>query len=367
MTLRTTTRTALVTASLTASLMFGGVALADGFYANGSGQGNGAAAAAQGQQQGQGGGRANGAQDGTGAQQGKGASLVTASNGSVSFQIPAGWDHSTYSDDGVTYDIYTGPNAVFQVATVTGDRIPSPDDDIRLTAEFVEELAGEVDVDEDALLNGTVQDRTVDGVTIRDISYTERDDGREIQGQVSIVYGSDSVTVAVSAYPADCPADELGACADVHLSLTPAATAASDGGFYAEDSAKGDVAVGETLRYEDFEYTVSTDTSAYTTVDVNGTTLIGVPVTVKNIENESETLDVREITLSGPSGKAQVTDASVYPEDSIYALGRLGAGEEATAMLYFVDEGAGDYTVTFADDDHDDHYDEDMMTIVIEM
>ena len=36
-------------------------------------------------------------------------------------------------------------------------------------------------------------------------------------------------------------------------------------------------------------------------------------------------------------------------------------------MLYFVDEGAGDYTVTIVDDDRDDRYDEDMMTIVIEM
>ena len=345
MTLRTTTRTALVTASLAASLMLGGVALADGFYADGSDSGNGA-------------------QAGKGSQ-GNGAKLVTASNGSVSFQIPAGWDHATYSDDGITYDIYTGTNAVFQVATVTGDRIPSADDDLRFTAEFVEELAG--DVDEDSLLRGEVQDRTVDGVTIRDISYTERDDGREMQGYVSIVYGAGSVTVAVSAFPADCGVEEMGACADIHLSLTPGAAAANDGGFLAEDPSKGDVAVGDTLRYEDFDYTVSDDPSTYATVEVNGTTLIGVPVTVKNYEDEPERLDVREIILSGPSGKAQVTDASVYPEDSIYSVGRLDPGEEVTAMLYFVDEGAGDYMVTFADDDRDDRYDEDMMTIVIEM
>lgn len=362
MTLRTTTRTALVTASLAASLMLGGVALADGFYADGSDSGNGAAAT----QTQQGGGRGNGAQAGKGSQ-GNGAKLVTASNGSVSFQVPAGWDHATYSDDGITYDIYTGPNAVFQVATVTGDRIPSADGDLRFTAEFVEELAGDVDVDEDSLLRGEVQDRTVDGVTIRDISYTERDDGREMQGYVSIVYGAGSVTVAVSAFPADCGVEEMGACADIHLSLTPDASAADDGGFLAEDPSKGDVAVGDTLRYEDFDYTVSDDPSTYTTVDVNGTALIGVPVTVKNYEDEPERLDVREITLSGPSGKAQVTDASVYPEDSIYSVGRIAPGEEVTAMLYFVDEGAGDYMVTFADDDRDDRYDEDMMTIVIEM
>ena len=356
MTLRTTTRTALVTASLAASLMVGGVALADGFYADGSDGGNGAAAA----QTQQGGGRGNGAQAGKGSQ-GNGAKLVTASNGSVSFQVPAGWEHATYSDDGITYDIYTGPNAVFQVATVTGERIPGVGDDMRRTAEFVEELAGDVDVDEDSLLAGEVQDRTVDGVTIRDISYTERDDGRETQGYVSIVYGEGSVTVAVSAFPADCDVEEMGACADIHLSLALDASAADDGGFLAEDPAKGDVAAGDTLRYEDFEYTVSADPATYTT------TLIGVPVTVKNYEDEPEQLDVREITLSGPSGKAQVTDASVYPEDSIYSVGRLGPGEEVAAMLYFVDEGAGSYTVTFADDDHDDRYDEDTMTIVIEL
>ena len=90
-------------------------------------------------------------------------------------------------------------------------------------------------------------------------------------------------------------------------------------------------------------------------------------MTIKNYEDEPERLDVREITLSGPSGKAQVTDASVYPEDSIYSVGRIAPGEEVTAMLYFVDEGAGDYTVTFVDDDRDDRYDEGMMTIVIEM
>ena len=159
----------------------------------------------------------------------------------------------------------------------------------------------------------------------------------------------------------------MGACADIHLSLALDASAADDGGFLAEDPAKGDVAAGDTLRYEDFEYTVSADPATYTTVDVDGTTLIGVPVTVKNYEDEPERLDVREITLSGPSGKAQVTDASVYPEDSIYSVGRIAPGEEVTAMLYFVDEGAGDYTVTFVDDDRDDRYDEDMMTIVIEM
>ena len=87
MTLRTTTRTALVTASLAASLMLGGVALADGFYADGSDSGNGTAAT----QTQQGGGRGNGAQAGKGSQ-GNGAKLVTASNGSVSFQVPAGWD-----------------------------------------------------------------------------------------------------------------------------------------------------------------------------------------------------------------------------------------------------------------------------------
>ena len=358
MTLRTTSRSALLAGSLTFGLMFGGVALASEFYANGTGP-EAPAAAAQ-------------AQDGQGSPGDAAAagvlSTVDTSNGTVSFQVPADWKHATYRDDGVTYNIYTGPQAVFQVATVTGDRIPGPDDDMRRTAEFVEELAGDVDVDEDALRNGEVQDRTVDGAAVRDISYAQRDDGRETQGYVSLVYGANSVTVAVSSYAAaDAPA-MADVCAAVHLSLAPDAAPAADGGFLADGSAaaaKGDVAVGDTLRYEDFEYTVSDDPSSYTTVEVNGTTLVGVPVTVKNVDNEPERVDVHEIVLSGPSGAAQVTDASVYPGDSIYSLGRLGAGEEATAMLYFVDEGPGDYTVIFADND-DGHVDKDAMTVVIE-
>lgn len=359
MTLRTTSRSALLAGSLTFGLMFGGVALASEFYANGTGP-EAPAAAAQ-SQSGQGSSADAAATTGT-------SSAVDASNGTVSFQVPADWKHATYRDDGVTYNIYTGPQVVFQVTTVTGDRIPGPDDDMRRTAELVEELAGDVDVDEDALRNGEVQDRTVDGATVRDISYAQRDDGRETQGYVTLVYGANSVTVAVSSYAAADASAMADVCAAVHLSLAPDAATAEDGGFLADGSgsaAKGDVAAGDTLRYEDFEYTLSDDPSTYTTVEVNGTTLVGVPVTVKNIENEPERVDVREIVLSGPSGAAQVTDASVYPEDSVYGLGRLGAGEEVTAMLYFVDEGPGDYTVTFADND-DGHVDKDAMTVVIE-
>ncbi len=353
MALRTTSRSALLAGSLAFGLMFGGVALASEFYANGTGPG---ASAEQEQAQGT-------ADQGTAAE--ADGSTVTVSNGSVTFEIPADWSHATYRDDGITYDIYTGDQAVFQVATITGKRVATVDDDLHSTAEFVEEVAGDLDVDEDALRAGTVQDRTVDGTAVRDIAYSERDDHRTTQGYATLVYGEGSVTVALSAYSADADASVAAACEAIHLSLTPVSSV-EDGGFLADGTtAKGDVAVGDTLRYEDFEYTVSDDPSTYIEVDVNGTTLIGVPVTVKNIDDEPDHPDVREITLTGPSGEAQVTDASVYPDDSVYSLGRIGVGEEAEAMLYFVYEGSGDYTVTFADPR--DTYDKDTMTIVIEL
>lgn len=354
MTLRTTTRTLLVSASLTATLMAGGVALADGFYADEAGSGTGAASSQQ-----------------TQSLSGD-TSLASTSNGSVTFQIPGDWEHFTYKDDGVTFDAYRSDQGVFQVASVDSARTPDPAD-TRRTLDFIEELAGDVDIDDDDSIFGESQTREVDGVTMLEMTYSEFDDGRETQGIVTVVYG-EQTTVAISAYRAEDAQAVAGTYQQVHQSLTPGG-APSGGGFYADESgsaqALGDVAPGDVLIEDDFEYVVSDDPSTYVRVTVTDAAsgsvdLIGVPVTLTNRDDEPERPDTREIVLSGPSGRAQVTDAATCPEDSVYGVGRVGRGESVTAMLYFVDEGAGNYTVSFVDDDRDDrHEQDDTMTIVL--
>ena len=125
----------------------------------------------------------------------------------------------------------------------------------------------------------------------------------------------------------------------------------------AEDNVKTDdndndnvFSLGETFVFDDLEITFN-DRITYTTVDNfisdnNGKKAIKVPVTVKNISEESNSLNLFYCKLFGPSG-VELDRLSYYFDDSVDTAGDLLYNAEYTKYLYFLYDGSGKYTAIF--------------------
>ena len=331
-----------------------------------------------------------------GAPDAQGATLAyrTASTGPLTYQVLADWQLASVGDasQGLLYDIYTASNGVLQAVVINGTGIGQEDT-------VVDSFLGSMSQSSSManLQIGDVDNRTLDDTLIRDVEFEGVVSGVEIDGTASFVFGSDYTGVLTSVY-ADNGSDDAFKLAHETLGLTVsnalsaagagftvgagatgssaadatganagmtsdapadqnAGTAGTQGdtGATTPDATPTQVSAGTPIDFEGFSYLVSTDPTTFVRATVesfegdpdNGTPVIGVPVTITNNSGETKMPDAYLIELYGPKGLEQTGMAPYYFDDSIINVSNLRPGATVDAMIYFVDEGAGEYVAVF--------------------
>lgn len=111
--------------------------------------------------------------------------------------------------------------------------------------------------------------------------------------------------------------------------------------------------VGQKFEFSDLEITVG---SAYTftTIDneyssLNGETIVKVPVTIKNIDDESNHLNMFYSSVKDPNENTLSKLDSYFYSDSVGYADDLETGESYTKYLYFKYVNDGTYKIIFND------------------
>ena len=122
----------------------------------------------------------------------------------------------------------------------------------------------------------------------------------------------------------------------------------SDGG----DSKKNSYTLGETFNFDDLEITLGKDYS-FTTIDNEysenyGADVIKLPITVKNLKEETHGLNMFYYSVFGSKG-TEVDAVNTYFDDNIDEAGELRTGASYTKNMYFVYDGDGQYAIEFND------------------
>lgn len=113
---------------------------------------------------------------------------------------------------------------------------------------------------------------------------------------------------------------------------------------------KDNYAVDKMFVFDDLEITISSDYS-FTTVnnqfsEYNGQDVIKIPVTIKNIKDETHSLNMFFYELYGSQG-TQLSDVSSYFDDCIDFAGDMRTGASYTKYFYLIYDGDGLYTIEF--------------------
>lgn len=109
--------------------------------------------------------------------------------------------------------------------------------------------------------------------------------------------------------------------------------------------------VNKAFEFEDLEITVS-DTYTFDTIDnsfseYNGRTVIVIPVTVKNIDDEENGLNMFYYNFYSPSGTRLNSVSSYFYDNSIDFADDLQPNESYTKNFYVLYDGDGTYTIEF--------------------
>jgi len=112
------------------------------------------------------------------------------------------------------------------------------------------------------------------------------------------------------------------------------------------------VGLGETFVFDDLEITLGKEIK-FTKIDNefsdhNGKTVVKMPITVKNIKEETHSLNLFYYTVYGANG-SQVDSVSSYFDDSVDFAGDLRSGASYTKYLYFLYDADGTYAIEFDD------------------
>src|SRR5690554_1745955 len=108
--------------------------------------------------------------------------------------------------------------------------------------------------------------------------------------------------------------------------------------------------LGETFIFDNLEITLSSD---YTFVkmqnpfdEYHGKNIFRIPITVKNLDEEINALNMFYYDVYGPNG-TQIDIFNFYSDDNIGSAGSLLKDGSYTKYMYFVYEGNGDYQFIF--------------------
>ena len=111
------------------------------------------------------------------------------------------------------------------------------------------------------------------------------------------------------------------------------------------DYISDELTFGSIFVVNDIEVRIGTVFSGYTS-EFWQATFVQVPITLRNLRNESHRL-VSRITVFGPDGtEVGLADSHVLP-NNFSEIGNMRSGVETTAYMYFRYRGNGDYWIEF--------------------
>lgn len=109
---------------------------------------------------------------------------------------------------------------------------------------------------------------------------------------------------------------------------------------------------GDTIEFDQLEITFDRDIE-WEVIDnqfseLDGRDVFKIPMTVKNVSDQTHGLDFLYYKKFGPNEEELPTNASAYFEDAIDFAGNSLSGEEVSGVfMVFLYEGDGKYTVEF--------------------
>ena len=118
-------------------------------------------------------------------------------------------------------------------------------------------------------------------------------------------------------------------------------------------SKNGKVKLGDTFTFNNFELTIGKEVSfskveaSYS--DKNGTEVVAVPITIKNVGEETKSFNYFYTTYFGSKGTELSGIIEYYFEDSTSKTGSLRSGGSVNAKMYFIYDGDGTYAAEFND------------------
>ena len=108
----------------------------------------------------------------------------------------------------------------------------------------------------------------------------------------------------------------------------------------------------ETFEFDDLEITIGSNYT-FTTVDNKYSehyqkTIVKLPITIKNIKDETHSLNLFYYNIFGSNG-TEVDSLWTWFDDSVESAGELRSGASYTKYLYFEYDGNGTYSIEFDD------------------
>lgn len=128
----------------------------------------------------------------------------------------------------------------------------------------------------------------------------------------------------------------------------------SDSGSSSEETAPSESAseltLGSTFEFDNFEITLDTEISWDIVdnrfADENGKDVIVIPITVTNLADETNMLNIFYINEYSPSGQ-ELESVYTYFDNSVFNMGKLRSGATGETYLHLLYDGDGDYYIEF--------------------
>lgn len=110
------------------------------------------------------------------------------------------------------------------------------------------------------------------------------------------------------------------------------------------------VGLGDTFTFDDLEITIGTEI-AFAKIENefsedNGKEVVKLPVTVKNIKDETHSLNMFYYKVFGATG-TEANNAFAYFDDSVDEAGEIRSGGSYTKYMYFIYDTDGTYAIEF--------------------
>lgn len=130
---------------------------------------------------------------------------------------------------------------------------------------------------------------------------------------------------------------------------TQAVTSASES---TQKKQTGPYELGETFVFDELEITLGKDIPWVTLEnefsDLNGSKVLCIPITVKNISKDTHGLNMFFKKAFGPSGKELEDVASYFMDDDIDFAGDLRSGASTQSIMHVLYEKDGEYVIEFS-------------------
>lgn len=286
-------------------------------------------------------------------------SFNTVIQGPVSYQVLSDWDFVDESDEDLTWYYFENDDGMFE-CMVSDDCLIGSEDEF--TAEYQAYIAEQLT---DGLF-GDVEDRYLDGVLIRDITYTAEQDGVSFRGAMTIVFGGDFTAVCDSIFYVGDGVDPSNEYGQVHRSITwasagtglpvPAGTSGTEASAPAFTS--GTVMPGTPFACDGWTITVLDDPAGIQWVTApddffleqyQGAQMVAVPIELTNTTGATEDPFLLSVYTYNTSGVQQSDWPGIGFDDSIESIGSIRNGATVTCYLYAAYTGDGEYMFEFSD------------------